>query len=88
MSRRRIAKTASTMLASIAEPKNRAFFAVISAPPVSSVRRNAPARTGMRLSTISPAGTSHWCWACVLRGRERLLLSTVVGWVVGIVVSF
>ena len=42
----------------IGEATNRALFAVISGPPISSVRRTAPARTGMRLSTISPTGAA------------------------------
>ncbi|GAA3120550.1 hypothetical protein GCM10010466_09360 [Planomonospora alba] len=39
--------------------KNRAFSGVISAPPVSSDRRAAPAITGTALSTSSAAGTSR-----------------------------
>src|SRR6266568_3963974 len=72
----------------IGEATNRALFAVISGPPINSVRRTAPARTGMRLSTIRPTGGSHRGAAFVLRGPGRLVLSTVVGWVVGIVVSY
>src|SRR5438445_405102 len=58
----------------IGEATNRALFAVISGPPISSVRRTAPARTGTRLSTIRPTGGSHWVAAFVLRGAGRLVL--------------
>jgi hypothetical protein len=40
---------------------NRALFGVISGP-ASSVRRNAPARMGIRRREISPTGTSHPGW--------------------------
>jgi hypothetical protein len=41
------------------EAKKRAFRGVMSAPPVSSVRRTDPAITGIRLRKIKAAGTSH-----------------------------
>ncbi|GIH93388.1 hypothetical protein Psi01_40180 [Planobispora siamensis] len=41
------------------EATNRAFCAVISAPPASSLRRTAPAMKGTTLSAINPAGASH-----------------------------
>ena len=59
------------------EAKNRALFAVISGLPISSVRRTAPARTGMRLSAINPTGASHWCGAFAVRKPERLVLGKV-----------
>src|SRR5438477_12598214 len=59
------------------EATNRALFAVISGLPISSFRRTAPARTGMRLSAISPTGASHWVAALLPRGAERLVLGKV-----------
>ena len=56
------------------EATNLALFEVISGLPSSSVRRAAPAMTGMRLSTISPTGGSHWLAALALCGAGRLLL--------------
>ncbi|GGL15790.1 hypothetical protein Sme01_21180 [Sphaerisporangium melleum] len=41
------------------EAKYRALSAVTAAPPISSLRRIAPATTGTRLSATSPAGTHH-----------------------------
>src|SRR5919206_3461180 len=58
----------------IGEATNRALFGVISGLLASSVRRNAPARMGMMLSAISPAGTSHWGGPFVLRRPGRLVL--------------
>src|SRR4051812_8178640 len=49
------------------EAKNRAFCGVTAAPPVNSVRRAAPAMTGMRLRKIKAAGTGHWA-----RGRRTV----------------
>src|SRR4051794_135955 len=59
----------------IGEATNRALFAVISGAPISSVRRTAPATTGMRLSTISPTVGSHWVAAFGLGWPGRLVLS-------------
>src|ERR1700736_7059071 len=59
------------------EATNRALFAVISGLPISSFRRTAPARTGMRLSAISPTGGSHWVAEFVLRGAGWLVLGKV-----------
>src|ERR1700730_4871312 len=56
------------------EATNLALFVVISGLPISSFRRTAPARTGMRLSAISPTGGSHWVAAFVLRGDGRPVL--------------
>ena len=59
------------------EATKRALFAVISGLPISSLRRNAPARTGMRLSAIRPTGGSHWVAAFVLPGAGRIELRKV-----------
>src|SRR5438552_8962638 len=59
------------------EATNRALFALISGPPISSVRRTEPAMTGMRLSAISPIGGSHWLAALVLGRPGRLVLGKV-----------
>src|SRR5947209_19571069 len=56
------------------EATNRALFAVISGPPISSVRRTDPAMTGIRLSAISPIGASDWVAAFVLGRPGRLVL--------------
>ena len=61
------------------EAKNRAFWAVMAAPPVSSVSRAAPAITGMRLRRINPAGTGHWGRRRT-RGTGALLACVVTAW--------
>lgn len=43
----------------VGEAKNRALSGVTAASLASSVTRNVPAITGIALSAISPAGTSH-----------------------------
>src|SRR3979490_911537 len=59
------------------EATKRALFAVISGLPISSFRRTAPARTGMRLGAFRAGGASHGLAAFVLRGAGRLELRKV-----------